>query len=109
MGKGIRSNLIKSLKMLLVRKDIIAINKELLWDIRLKIRTCGRDASHSDKDRFPYEPTPYSVLLRLADSGYITKRSVLLDYGCGKGRVGFFLSYRTGRPGCLAMRKPLAG
>ena len=96
MSKKIRSNLRKYLKMLLVRKNIIMINKERLWDIRLKIKTCGRDASHSDNDRFPYEPTPYSVLKRLADSGYITKRSVLLDYGCGKGRVGFFLSHMTG-------------
>ena len=32
---------------------------------------------------------------RLAESGYIRKRDVLLDYGCGKGRVDFFLSYQA--------------
>ena len=43
----------------------------------------------------PYEPTPYSVLERLANAGYIRKGNILLDYGCGKGRVDFFLSYQT--------------
>ena len=32
---------------------------------------------------------------RLANSGLIRKRDVVLDYGCGKGRVDFFLSYQT--------------
>ena len=66
------------------------------WDKLLKIRTTGRDDSHSDQYRFPYEPTPYSVLERLADSGYLSKNNTLLDYGCGKGRVGFYLAYQAG-------------
>ena len=48
----------------------------------------------ADEYHHPYEPTPYSVLERLADSGLVGKDDVVLDYGCGKGRVGFFLSYR---------------
>ena len=68
---------------------------ESKWDKLLKIRTSGRDDSHSDQYRYPYEPTPYSVLERLANSGYIGKKNVLLDYGCGKGRVDLFLSYQT--------------
>jgi predicted RNA methylase len=31
----------------------------------------------------------------LANSSLIGHDDVVLDYGCGKGRVGFFLSYRT--------------
>ena len=65
------------------------------WDKLLHIRTSGRDDSHSDQYRYPYEPTPYTVLERLADSGYIRKNNLLLDYGCGKGRVDFFLSWQT--------------
>ena len=65
------------------------------WDKLLHIRTSGRDDSHSDQYRYPYEPTPYTVLQRLADSGYIRKHNLLLDYGCGKGRVDFFLSWQT--------------
>lgn len=65
------------------------------WDKLLKIKTTGRDDSNSDQYHYPYEPTPYAVLERLANSGLIRKRDVVLDYGCGKGRVDFFLSYQT--------------
>ena len=65
------------------------------YDRLLHIRTTGRDDSHSDQYRFPYEPTPYSVLERLANAGYIRKGNTLLDYGCGKGRVDFFLAWQT--------------
>ena len=65
------------------------------WDKLLQIKTTGRDETNADEYHHPYEPTPYSVLERLAKSGLIGKEDVVLDYGCGKGRVGFFLSYRT--------------
>lgn len=65
------------------------------WDKLLRIKTTGRDDSRSDQYRYPYEPTPYCVLERLASSGYIGKNNTLVDYGCGKGRVDFFLSYQT--------------
>ena len=65
------------------------------WDRLLQIRTTGRDDSHADQYRYPYEPTPYCVLERLANSGCLKKRNTLLDYGCGKGRVDFFLSWQT--------------
>ena len=71
------------------------IDNENAWDKRLQIKTTGRDASNSDMYRYPYEPTPYGVLVRLANSGFIVKKDVVLDYGCGKGRVDFFLSYQT--------------
>ena len=66
-----------------------------MWDKLLKIKTTGRDDSNADQYKYPYEPTPYSVLERLANSGLIRKNNVLLDYGCGKGRVDFFLAYQT--------------
>lgn len=68
---------------------------ENTWDKLLKIKTTGRDDSNSDQYHYPYEPTPYCVLERLANSGLIGKKDVILDYGCGKGRVEFFLSYQT--------------
>ena len=64
-------------------------------DKLLRIKTSGRDDSRADQYRYPYEPTPYSVLEQLANSGYIGKKNTLVDYGCGKGRVEFFLSYQT--------------
>lgn len=74
-----------------IKKD----KNESRWDKLLNIRTMGRDDTHADQYRYPYEPTPYSVLERLANAGYIRKGNILLDYGCGKGRVDFFLSYQT--------------
>ena len=70
-------------------------NRENTWDKLLQIKTAGRDELGADEYHHPYEPTPYSVLERLANSGLISKDDVVLDYGCGKGRVGFFLSYRS--------------
>lgn len=68
---------------------------ENTWDKLLQIKTTGRDDSNADQYNYPYEPTPYSVLERLTNSGLIRKKDVVLDYGCGKGRVDFFLSYQT--------------
>lgn len=68
---------------------------EVRWDRLLKIRTSGRDDSEADTFFYPYEPTPYVVLERLAESGYIGKKDTLIDYGAGKGRVGFFLAHET--------------
>jgi len=70
-------------------------NSENTWDKLLQIKTTGRDDSNADQYRYPYEPTPYKVLERLANSGLVGKKDVVLDYGCGKGRVDFFLSYQT--------------
>lgn len=70
-------------------------DNENTWDKLLHIKTSGRDDSNSDQYRYPYEPTPYCVLERLANSGFIRKGDAVLDYGCGKGRVSFFLSYQT--------------
>ena len=70
-------------------------DNESTWDLSLRINTIGRDETGADQYHHPYEPTPYCVLERLADSGFFGKDDVVLDYGCGKGRVGFFLSHRT--------------
>ena len=70
-------------------------NREKEWDKLLQIKTGGRDETNADEYHHPYEPTPYRVLERLVNSGLVGKDDVVLDYGCGKGRVGFFLSYRT--------------
>ena len=68
-------------------------NHEHAWDKLLQINTTGRDDRNADAYRHPYEPTPYCVLERLASSGFFSAEDIVLDYGCGKGRVGFFLSY----------------
>lgn len=79
----------------LLTSETIKMDTETTWDKRLQIKTVGRDETNADEYRYPYEPTPYCVLERLVESGLIGKTDVVLDYGCGKGRVGFFLSYQT--------------
>lgn len=61
------------------------------WDKRLHVKTIGRE-DEDNPHYSPYEPTPYSVLQRLADSGHVDRKDWLLDYGCGKGRVAFFMA-----------------
>ena len=71
------------------------MDHEHTWDKLLQIQTTGRDDTGADEYHHPYEPTPYTVLDRMVKSGFFGETDVVLDYGCGKGRVGFFLSYRT--------------
>ena len=66
---------------------------EMELDKLLKIKTSGRDDSKSNFVNYPYEATPYSVLQALSNSGYIAKSDKLIDFGCGKGRVGFYLAF----------------
>ena len=49
---------------------------EVKYDKLLKIKTTGRDDSRSDQYCYPYEPTPYCVLERLAYCGYLGKRII---------------------------------
>ncbi len=73
-----------------------SLNKEKLseeqWERKLNIRTVAGSNHAADGENYPYEPTPYSVLVRLAESGYLTKENKLVDYGCGKGRASIFLA-----------------
>ncbi len=68
---------------------------ELELEKLLKIKTTGRDDSNSDLTNYPYEATSYSILQSLTQSGYITKKDKIIDFGCGKGRVDFYLAYFT--------------
>lgn len=69
---------------------------DAIVDKELKIQTTGRDAYHEDAYHHAYEPTPYGVLQRLVESGYISKENTVIDYGCGKGRVDFYLALKLG-------------
>lgn len=71
------------------------MNFDIEMDNFLKIKTTGRDDTNFNFINYPYEPTPYSVLQELANSGYITKKDKIIDYGAGKGRVDFYLSFLT--------------
>lgn len=66
------------------------------WEKKLGIITAAADYEKDDKNHSRYEPTDYAVLERLAKSGLVTRENVLIDYGCGKGRVSFFMHYALG-------------
>lgn len=70
--------------------------KEVKIDKELKIYTTGRDDYGADEFHHPYEPTPYEVLERLVEEHYISKENIIVDYGCGKGRVDFYLAAKIG-------------
>lgn len=66
------------------------------WEKKLNIDTGAARHEKDDQNHSRYEPTPYAVLERLAESGLVGRNDVLVDYGCGKGRVGFFMSHAVG-------------
>ena len=70
--------------------------KDTQQDKELHIYTTGRDDYGEDDYHHPYEPTPYTVLDRLRESGYLTRDNTVVDYGSGKGRVDFYLSAKIG-------------
>ena len=74
----------------------MSFTSEQWWEKKLNIRTKGKIDHYIAQDCNPYEPTDYRILQTLAESGYITADSHVLDYGCGLGRSVLFLSARTG-------------
>jgi len=62
----------------------------------LNINTIEIDDSKEDIHHNRYEPTPYQVLDLLIESEYIHSDDILLDIGCGKGRVSLYLNYKIG-------------
>lgn len=65
-------------------------------DLLLNIDTSGIDESKEDYHHNRYEPTPYEILDRLIESEYLSKENIVVDYGCGKGRVALYLNHRIG-------------
>lgn len=72
-----------------MKEPVSRMRNENTWDKLLQIKTSDRDETNADEYHHPYEPTPYSVLERLASSGFFGKNDIVVDYGCGKGRVFF--------------------
>ena len=71
-------------------------SNDLRWDSKLNIKTCVFDYMEEDYQNYGYDPTPYIVLEEVTKSNLIKEEDVLVDYGCGKGRVGFFLNNQIG-------------
>lgn len=59
-----------------------------------EIQTDGKDSYHFHR----YEPTPYEVISALFDVYTPEKEDVLVDFGCGLGRLNFYTEHRFGIP-----------
>lgn len=72
--------------------------KQYKYDKLLGIRT-GEDRRQIlsfDENYNPYEPTSYETLETLLEHYPISKSDQFVDFGCGKGRVSFYLHHYTG-------------
>ena len=69
---------------------------DLKWDEKLNINTNIFDYLEEDYQNYGYDPTPYVVLEEMVKLDLLKSDDTVLDYGCGKGRVGFFLNREVG-------------
>ncbi|MDD5934118.1 MAG: SAM-dependent methyltransferase [Clostridiales bacterium] len=56
------------------------------------VQADGKDTFHNHR----YEPTPYEWIEQLYDNFFLSSTDTLVDFGCGKGRLNFYVSYRFG-------------
>ena len=83
------------LKYIWVENSMINAN-DLKWDEKLNINTNIFDYLEEDYQNYGYDPTPYVVLEEMVKLDLLKSDDTVLDYGCGKGRVGFFLNREVG-------------
>jgi SAM-dependent methyltransferase len=68
--------------------------KEYYYDKLMGIKTGGDQEGFNNSFHYHrYEPTPYSALEELFNNYKITSSDRIVDFGCGKGRLNFFIHY----------------
>lgn len=67
--------------------------KEKYYDKLLHIKTGGNQEFPSSFHYYRYEPTPYSALEQLFEWYEVKSSNRLVDFGCGKGRLNYFVHY----------------
>ncbi|WP_066259727.1 methyltransferase [Neobacillus drentensis] len=71
--------------------------KEYYYDKLLGINTGGDQNGFNKSFHYHrYEPTPYSALEELFNHYQLTSSDRIVDFGCGKGRLNFFIYYHFG-------------
>jgi SAM-dependent methyltransferase len=69
--------------------------KEKYYDDLLNIFTRGDQKDFNGSLHYHrYEPTPYSALEVLFEQYELKNSDRVVDFGCGKGRLNFYLNYR---------------
>ncbi|WP_312471685.1 methyltransferase [Neobacillus sp.] len=68
--------------------------KEYYYDKLLNIKTRGEQQGfHKSLHYHRYEPTPYSALEELFRHYEVKSSDRVVDFGCGKGRLNFYIEY----------------
>lgn len=67
--------------------------KEHYYDKLLHIKTGGKDEFPNGFHYYRYEPTPYSTLEQLFKQYHVQEGGRVVDFGCGKGRLNFFVHH----------------
>lgn len=68
--------------------------KERYYDELLNINTIGGQKGFSQSIHYHrYEPTPYIALEKLFNEYELKSSDRIVDFGCGKGRLNFFIHY----------------
>lgn len=67
---------------------------EHFYDGMLNIKTLGEQKGFNQSIHYHrYEPTPYSALKTLFEQYELTSFDRVVDFGCGKGRLNFYLHH----------------
>ncbi|GIO18224.1 methyltransferase [Oceanobacillus oncorhynchi subsp. incaldanensis] len=69
--------------------------KDKYYDKLLQIHTIeDKKTIYPESHHYnPYEPTPYSALEKLTKNYTLDKQGTVIDFGCGKGRLAFYLDF----------------
>lgn len=71
--------------------------KEQYYENLLNIKTVGKqDLEETSIHYNRYEPTEYSALNRLFNEYQLHNTDSVVDFGCGKGRLNFYINYFSG-------------
>ncbi|MGE7884298.1 SAM-dependent methyltransferase [Bacillus sp. NPDC094077] len=70
---------------------------EQYYDAVLNIKTVGEQKGFNKSMHYHrYEPTPYSGLDELLNQYEIKSSDRVVDFGCGKGRLNFYMHHKCG-------------
>lgn len=69
------------------------MNKDYDKLLSVKTKNIGMQAIEQHENYSPYEATPYPLLYTLFNSYQLTETDVFVDFGCGTGRILFFVQH----------------